>query len=38
MNIEVPHEVKNQRAFNNQILKNGQDVIIPMGSGTRCSG
>ena len=41
MNIEVPHEVKNQGALakrTSQILKNGQDVIIQMGSGTRCSG
>ena len=40
IDIEVPHEVKNQRALalRGQIMKNGQDVIIQMGSDTRCSG
>ena len=34
------HEVKNQRALakrTSQIMINGQDVKIQMGSGTRCS-
>ena len=38
--IEVPHEVKNQRALTertSQIMINGQDVNIRMRSGTRCS-
>ena len=40
MNIQVPHEVKNQRALAKrtyQIMKSGQDVNIQMRSGTRCS-
>ena len=41
IDIEVPHEVKNQCALvkrTSLIMKNGKDVIIQMGSGTRCSG
>ena len=37
MNIEVPHEVNNQRALakrTSQIMKIGQDVTIQMKSGT----
>ena len=40
INICVPHEVKNQRAFvkrTSEIMLNGQDVNIQMRSGTRCS-
>ena len=40
MNILVPHEVKNQRALAKntfRIMEMGQDVIIQMGSCTRCS-
>ena len=35
--ISVPHEVKNQRALvkrTSQIMKNGQDITIQIGSGT----
>ena len=40
MNIQVPHEVKNQCALTkriSQIITNGQDVIIQIGSFNRCS-
>ena len=37
MNIQVPHEVENQRALakmTSEIMKNGHDMIIHMGCGT----
>ena len=40
INIQIPHEVKNQRAICKRaslIVKNKQDVIIQVGSGTRCT-
>ena len=41
MNIQVPPEVRNQRAIakmTSQITKNGHDVNIQTGSGNMCSG
>ena len=42
VNIQVPHDVKNQHALalkrTSQIMINGQHVIISIGNGTRCSG
>ena len=38
--IKVPHEVKYQRTVyykRTSIMKNGPDVNIQMGNGTRCS-
>ena len=40
ININVPHEVKYQRAIakrTSQMMENGQDINIQMRSGTRCS-
>ena len=40
LNIQVPHEVKNQLAvakMTSQLMQNGQDVNIQMRSSTRCS-